>query len=115
MKSFRLLGILFLLLAGQNRPNDASQPGSRVLLDAHNCYPYSEWWKDRIDRALSTGTPLAIEQDLYWYKDPRSGRAWSVLAHGEPVTGTEPEMKQYFFERIRPIVEKALQDSDVQN
>ena len=40
------------------------QPGSRTLMDAHNCYPYFEWWSDRIDRALSAGTPLAIEQDL---------------------------------------------------
>src|SRR5438093_12868079 len=37
---------------------------SRVLLDAHNCYPSGESWTDRIDRALSAGTPLAIEQDL---------------------------------------------------
>src|SRR2546430_10379614 len=29
------------------------RPGTRVLLDAHNCYPYYEWWFDRIDRALS--------------------------------------------------------------
>ena len=27
-------------------------PGSRTVMDAHNCYPYFEWWSDRIDRAL---------------------------------------------------------------
>jgi hypothetical protein len=86
------------------------EPGSRTVVDAHNCYPYFEWWQDRIDRALSSGTPLAIEQDLYWYTDPQNkatpGR--SLLAHGAPVDGHEPTMEQYFFERIRPIVEDAL-------
>ena len=39
-------------------------PGARTVMDAHNCYPYFEWWGDRIDRALAAGTPVAIEQDL---------------------------------------------------
>src|SRR5215475_7023991 len=87
-------------------------PGTRVLLDAHNCYPYFGWWNDRIDRALSTGTPIAIEQDLLWYTEPKTGRSWSILSHGEPVTGTEPTLKTYFFERVRPIVEQALREGD---
>jgi hypothetical protein len=81
-------------------------------MDAHNCYPYFEWWEDRIDRALSAGTPLAIEQDLYWYSDKHAGRSWSVVAHGAPVTGREPTMEHYFFERIRPLVEEALRRGD---
>jgi hypothetical protein len=79
-------------------------------LDAHNCYPYFEWWGDRIDRALSSGTPLAIEQDLYWFTDPKSGQARSVLAHGPAVSGNEPGMREYFFERVRSTVEKALRE-----
>src|SRR5262245_58209426 len=90
----------------------AFRPGGRVLLDAHNCYPYGEWWSDRIDRALSTGTPLAIEQDLTWYTDPRTGRSRSVLSHDKGATGSEPTLKDYFFERVRPIVEKAISDGD---
>src|SRR6266478_7330734 len=86
---------------------DAAKRGSRSVMDAHNCYPYFEWWSDRIDRALSAGTPLAIEQDLYWYTDSRTGRSWSVVAHGAPMSGQEPTMQRYFFERVRPIVEKA--------
>ena len=35
-------------------------PGQRVLLDAHNAYPQNDRWSDRIDRALSTGLPVAI-------------------------------------------------------
>jgi hypothetical protein len=89
-------------------------PGSRVLLDAHNCYPYNGRWADRIDRALSTGTPLAIEQDLVWFLDPVSGQGRSLVAHdeqGKPnlgLDGSEPTMREYFFERIRPLVERAL-------
>jgi hypothetical protein len=83
-------------------------PGSRTVMDAHNCYPYSEWWGNRIDRALSTGVPLAIEQDLGWYTDPKTGRSWSVVTHGAPMTGEEPTMDQYFFARVSSIVEQAL-------
>src|SRR5690349_1116844 len=67
----------------------ASAPGGRVLLDAHNCYPYNGKFADRIDRALSTGLPLAIEQDLVWYTDPNTKTARSVVSHGAPFDGTE--------------------------
>ena len=88
------------------------QPGSRTIMDAHNCYPYFEWWGDRIDRALSAGTPLAIEQDLGWYTDAKTGKSWSVVTHGQPMTGEEPTMEQYFFARVRPIVERALKEGN---
>jgi hypothetical protein len=87
-------------------------PGSRSVMDAHNCYPYFEWWSNRIDRALSAGTPVAIEQDLAWYTDAKTGRSWSVVTHGDPVSGHEPTMEHYFFDRIRPIVERALRDGN---
>jgi len=90
---------------------DALVPGTRVLLDAHNSYPEDGRWADRIDRALGTGVPLAIEQDLIWYRDPASGEGRSVVSHGQPFTGREPGMREYFFERIRPIIEKALQEN----
>jgi len=90
---------------------DALVPGTRVLLDAHNSYPEDGRWADRIDRALGTGLPLAIEQDLIWYRDPATGEGRSVVSHGQPFTGREPGMREYFFERIRPIVEKALQEN----
>src|SRR5689334_1080951 len=93
----------------------AARPGARVLMDAHNCYPYFGWWTDRIDRALSAGTPLAIEQDLLWHVDPQTGEGHSIVSHGAPFNGHEPHMREYFFERVRPIVESALRDSDRQN
>jgi hypothetical protein len=87
-------------------------PGSRTLMDAHNCYPYFEWWYDRIDRALSAGTPLAIEQDLAWYTDAKTGKSWSIVTHGQPLSASAPTMEHYFFDRVRPIVEQALRDGN---
>jgi hypothetical protein len=87
-------------------------PGRRVLLDAHNCYPYDGKWADRIDRALQTGTPLAMEPDLAWYTDTSTGKSWSIVTHGEPYTGKEPTLETYFFERIRQTVETALARDD---
>jgi len=90
----------------------AAHPGARIVMDAHNCYPYYGWWADRIDRALSAGTPLAIEQDLFWFTDPETKKSRSVVSHGAPSYGFEPGMREYFFERVRPIVEKALRDGN---
>lgn len=86
--------------------------GNRSVVDAHNCYPYDGKWADRIDRALSTGFPVGIEQDMAWYVDPATGKGRAVVAHGAKTTGQEPTLRQYFFERVRPIVEKALRDNN---
>ena len=85
---------------------------NRPLVDAHNCYPYDGKWKNRIDRALSTGFPVAIEQDLAWYVDPASGRGRVVVSHNARATAADPTLREYFFERVRPIVEKALASGD---
>jgi hypothetical protein len=113
----RTLSLLLLCCAplnlfSQPASKNEAQPGSRSVMDAHNCYPYYEWWNDRIDRALSAGTPLAIEQDLYWYTDPRTGKSMSLVAHGAPMSGHEPTMEHYFFDRVRPIVEQALREGN---
>ncbi len=92
------------------QPSAQSLPGERVLMDAHNCYPYDGKWADRISRALSAGTPLAIEQDLALYHDPKTHSAKVVVSHKAEVDGTEPTLESYFFETIRPIVEKALRE-----
>jgi hypothetical protein len=99
-------------LVAQQPSAHQSTPGSRTVMDAHNCYPYFEWWEDRIDRALSTGTPVAIEQDLAWHTDPKTGRSWSVVTHGGPTYGNEPTMEKYFFAKVQPIVEKALKEGN---
>ena len=79
---------------------------NRPLADAHNCYPERGRWADRIERALRTGFPIAIEQDLAW----AGGRA--VLSHNDKPSGGEPALGEYFFERVRPVVEKALAQND---
>ncbi len=107
-----LTASIFAAAAAVNPRSTALAPGTRSVMDAHNCYPYFEWWFDRIDRALASGTPLAIEQDLGWYTDAKTGRSWSVLTHGGQLTGGEPTMERYFFDRVRPVAEKALANPD---
>jgi len=73
--------------------------------DSHNCYPYEGQWKDRIDRALKSGFPIAIEQDIALF----GGKP--VVTHQAKTTGVEPTLKEHFFERVRPIIEKALREN----
>jgi hypothetical protein len=84
----------------------------RPILDAHNCYPYRGKWDDRIDRALKTGFPVGIEQDLAWHTDRATGKGRAVVSHTKDVTGEEPDLRTHFFERVRPIVEKALKENN---
>ena len=106
----RNLPLILLLLC--LRATGAAASGQRVLLDAHNCYPESGRWADRLERALAQGLPIAIEQDLAWYVDPATGQGRSVLSHEKYLTGQEPVMREYFFERVRPLVEKELRGGD---
>ncbi len=85
---------------------------NQPVLDAHNCYPYDGKYTDRIDRALGTGFPVSIEQDIAWAKDPATGKGRPVVTHTPNTTGSEPALRDYFFERVRPIVEKALKDNN---
>jgi hypothetical protein len=91
-----------------SRPPDLA-PGRRVLLDAHNAYPYQGRWDDRLDRALATGVPLAIEQDLVWRPSTASRAGHSIVSHGEPFTGSEPSLRDAL-ERLRPLVQRALDE-----
>lgn len=82
--------------------------GNRPILDAHNCYPYDGKWNDRVMRALHSGYPVSIEQDLAWYVDPATKVGRVVVSHTPNATGAEPTLRSYFFEQVRPMVEKAL-------
>jgi hypothetical protein len=79
---------------------------NRSVLDAHNCYPYKGQWKDRIDRALKTGYPVGIEQDL------TLANGKPVVSHDAKTIGGEPTLREHFFERVRPLMERALQEND---
>jgi hypothetical protein len=84
---------------------------NKPVLDAHNCYPYQGQWADRIDRALKLGYPIGIEQDIAWANDPVTGKGRPVVTHTDKTTGSEPALRDHFFERVRPIIEKALQEN----
>src|SRR5689334_18041208 len=105
MRSVLTLVLAALPLAAQPSPLDFLNH-NRPVPDAHNCYPYKGDWKDRIDRALRTPFPVAIEQDIAWAKGQ------PVVSHTDKTTGNEPTLRQHFFERVRPIVEKALAEND---
>jgi hypothetical protein len=95
----------------------AFAPGNQTLVLAHNAYPDAGQWSDRLDHALAAGTPLAVEIDLSWVPNPQTGKNMSVVGDFptrkfKDVTGNEPTLKPYFFERVRPIVEKALVAND---
>src|SRR5262245_26642475 len=92
-------------------PPHALSAGTRVLLDAHNAYVENGGWSDRIDRALATGLPIAIEQDLVWIPASSAAPGRSVVSHGPPVSGSEPTLEEYFFKRIAPLVEEALKEN----
>ncbi len=104
--------LTFAFLIGRAQPALEFLNHNRPVLDAHNCYPYEGQWKDRIDRALKTGFPVGIEQDMAWYIDPATGKGRAVVSHTSQTNGSEPLVRDYFFERVRPIVEKALADND---
>src|SRR5436309_3072123 len=100
--------VLFLALA---LPLAAQGPldflnHNRSVPDAHNCYPYKGQFADRIDRALRTPFPVGIEQDIAWAKGQ------PVVSHDAKTTGGEPTLRAHFFERVRPIIEKALADNN---
>ena len=82
-------------------------PGERSLLDAHNAYPDRGRFAERIDEALATGLPVAIEQDLAWCANA-AGTMAPVVSHEATCVGGEPTLESYFFERVRPLMERAL-------
>ena len=110
MKLLAVLFVSFPLLAQSQSLGFLNK--NRPVLDAHNCYPYEGKWSDRIDRALKSGYPVGIEQDLAWYVDPVTGKGRVVVSHTPKTTGVEPTLREYFFERVRPLVEDALKKND---
>ena len=101
----KLLAFLTLTTAFAQPRLDLLNHG-RPVLDAHNCYPYEGQWTNRIDRALKLGFPVAIEQDIAW------ARGRPVVSHTPKPRCDEPSLRDHFFERVRPIVEKALAEND---
>ena len=82
-------------------------PGARTLMLAHNAYPDHGKYTDRLDRALASGQPFVVEEDLSW----TDGQ--SLLIHGaRNVSGDDPTLESYFFPKVSPAIEKALQEGN---
>ena len=85
-------------------------PGTRVQVMAHNAYPDHGKYDDRLDRAIASGVPFVVEEDLAW----TDGK--SLMIHGKKNAGSEdPTLESYFFPKITPLMEKALKDGDKRN
>jgi len=104
--------IVALALISAALAHGGSQPlpprlinGSPV--DAHNAYPEDGRWRDRIDRALATGLPVVIEQDIA-YAPRNESHLRTVVSHEDKVKGSEPTLEEYFFDRVRPLMEREL-------
>jgi len=88
----------------------AFAPGARTMMLAHNAYPDHGKYADRLDRALSSGQPFVVEQDLAWV----DGR--SLMIHGaRNVAAEDPTLESYFFPRVKPAIEKALNQGNQGN
>lgn len=108
---FKAAFILLLLAFQGGTSNDLFLVNhGHPVLDAHNCYPQDGKWTERIDRALSTGFPVAIEQDIAPYIDPGSGKVIAKVTHRSQADARDPTLRHYFFDRVKPIVERALKE-----
>jgi glycerophosphoryl diester phosphodiesterase len=108
------LSLLILFVTPSYHPdNDLSLVnGGHPLLDAHNCYPYDGKFANRLERALGTGFPVGIEQDIAPYTDPKTGEVIAKVTHRSKADASDPTLRAYFFEKVRPQIEKALKDGD---
>lgn len=96
--------VLTAVASAQHAPAPVT-PAARTLVLAHNAYPDHGRYADRLDRALASGQPLIVEEDLAWV----DGR--SLLIHGAKNAAAEdPTLETYFFPKVRPLIEKALKE-----
>ncbi|MBB5059421.1 hypothetical protein HDF16_004147 [Granulicella aggregans] len=85
-------------------------PGARTVVMAHNAYPDHGKYADRLDRAIASGAPFMVEEDLAWV----NGR--SLICHGaKNSTPNDPDLESYFFPKVQPMMEQALKDGNKGN
>ena len=90
------------------QPAAAPLLAGRSLVHAHNCYPEEGQWSDRIDRALAIRqVPAVIEQDVAFAPRNAPGDQ-SVVAHDAKLAAEAPPLRRHFFDRVRPLLERAL-------
>lgn len=99
-----------MLAAFAAGPANTYVPGVRTQVLAHNAYPDHGKYADRLDRALAAGLPIAVEEDLAWI----DGK--SLLIHGaKNAAAGDPTLENYFFPKVKPLIEKALKDGNKGN
>src|SRR5918994_1804116 len=115
MRSITIGVAIFVVGLGaltRGQPATAPLLGGRSLVHAHNCYPEEGQWSDRIDRALAIRqVPAVIEQDVAFAPRNAPGDR-SVVAHDPKLAATAPSLRHYFFERVRPVLERALAEGE---
>jgi hypothetical protein len=115
MKRTRLIALcasagLVIAAAVAAKLTNTYAPGSRVQILSHNAYPDHGKYADRLDRTIAAGVPFVVEEDLAWIE----GR--SLLIHGAKAAGSDdPTLQSYFFPKVKPIMEKALQEGNKGN
>ena len=82
-------------------------PGARTLMLAHNAYPDEGKYGDRLDRAIRSGAPFVVEEDLVWV----NGRSL-VIHNAKAASADSPTLESYFFPRVAPMIEKALKEGN---
>src|SRR5258705_11252112 len=106
---FASIGLILTLAVGAKLQNSYA-PASRVQMLAHNAFPDHGKFGDRLDRAIASGLPFTVEEDLGWVD------GHSLLIHGpKAVTTDDPTLESYFFPKVRPIMEKALKEGNKGN
>jgi hypothetical protein len=105
IRSLALAGLLASVAFTAGSP--PFTPGVRTLVLAHNAYPYEGKFADRLDRALSVGFPIVIEQDLVWV----NGKSLEIHA-ANLAADDSPTMDNFFFPKVAPMVEKALKEGN---
>ncbi len=105
MRACVVVLIVGAVVSGGSLPPVPAIFGGRSVMDAHNAYPESAKYRDRLARAMGTGlVPLVIEQDLVY--NQKTGE--TVVAHDVVLDGSEPTLQQHFFDRIADVMEGAL-------
>ena len=111
--SFKLVVASSLLLTTSlalAAPKSTVAPGARTIPLAHNAYPDHGKYTDRLERAISAGTPFIVEEDLAWVN------GHSYLVHGaKNASPGDPTLETYFFPAIKPVMEKALHEGNKGN
>jgi hypothetical protein len=115
MKKLPIVCLAFTVLVaalavGAKVQSSTCTPGVRTLVLAHNAYPDEGNYGDRLDRAIAAGVPFVVEEDLVWV----NGK--SLVIHNPKVASADsPTLESYFFPKIKPIIEKALNEGNKGN